>query len=255
MPRQPARPLHRITRAAHARWWATPRAQRLVGLSRMALAERLPDVFGRELLQIGCWGGHVMVDAAATLHRAVLGAPLSAGAQAWMEPEALPLPADSIDGVLLPHTLEFCGSPHQVLREVDRVLNDRGQLFILGFNPWGSSAWRSRLRWPRQRPPDGIRLTRVGQLEDWLALLDFEVTEVHRFSAGFPWLLPSSDGATVWWRWLLQPFQEVYLLSARKRKLPMNLLPRPQRAQPRSLIGAPVARRDANFSRGDDSAA
>lgn len=242
-------------RSAVMRWWASPRAQRVVRLSQQALAERLPDVFGRELIQIGCWGGHVMLDAAATLHRAVIGAPMSAGAQAWALPESLPLPSACVDGVLLPHTLEFCVSPHQVLREVDRVLNDRGRLFVLGFNPWGASAWRSRVRWPAQRPPDGTRFTSVGRLEDWLALLDFEVTEVHRFSAGFPWLRRGNDGQA-WWRWLAQPFQEVYLLSARKRRVPMNLLTRAPRMPVRPRLGtAPVAHRDARFTPGDEPAA
>jgi hypothetical protein len=53
-----------------------------------------------------------------------------------------------------------------------------------------------------------------------------------------------SDGGGPLTRRLLQPLQEVFLLSARKRILPMNRLPRPERAQVRPLIGMPVARRE-----------
>jgi len=48
---------------------------------------------------------------------------------------ALPFAAASIDLVLLPHVLEFASNPHQVLREVERVLVPEGQVVIAGFNP------------------------------------------------------------------------------------------------------------------------
>ena len=51
----------------------------------------------------------------------------------WHE---LPFDAQSIDLILLPHALEFIDNPHEVLREVDRVLRPEGRVLILGFNPW-----------------------------------------------------------------------------------------------------------------------
>jgi len=45
----------------------------------------------------------------------------------------------------MPHTLEFTNDPHQVLREVDRVLIPEGHVVILAFNPW--SLWYDLVAW------------------------------------------------------------------------------------------------------------
>ena len=59
----------------------------------------------------------------------------------------LPIATQSIDLVVLPHVLEFADEPHQILREVDRVLMPEGRLVIVGFNPWSlwGAAQRARL--------------------------------------------------------------------------------------------------------------
>jgi ubiquinone/menaquinone biosynthesis C-methylase UbiE len=51
--------------------------------------------------------------------------------------EQLAVASDSVDAVLLPHTLERSSSPHAVLREVDRVLRPDGVLIVLSFAPGG----------------------------------------------------------------------------------------------------------------------
>jgi SAM-dependent methyltransferase len=48
---------------------------------------------------------------------------------------ALPFPPDSLDLVVLPHTLEMSADPHHVLREVERVLVPEGRVVISGLNP------------------------------------------------------------------------------------------------------------------------
>jgi SAM-dependent methyltransferase len=59
----------------------------------------------------------------------------------------LPFAANSIDLVVMPHTLEFDANPHQVLREVERVLVPEGHVIVTGFNPfslWGAKRKLSR---------------------------------------------------------------------------------------------------------------
>ena len=57
------------------------------------------------------------------------GARRAPGADVVGAPHAAAHPAgDSVDAVLLPHTLEFEADPHAVLREVDRVLTGEGKL-------------------------------------------------------------------------------------------------------------------------------
>jgi len=47
----------------------------------------------------------------------------------------LPFAEQSLDLVVMPHTLEFSRDPHSCLREVERVLVPDGRGVICGFNP------------------------------------------------------------------------------------------------------------------------
>lgn len=243
-----------LKRQALEAWLSSPRGQGLLALEAQEMGRLLPEIFGRHVLQIGNWGLNAeLLTSAETLHRAVLGTFGGAASAAVIDPESLPLMEKSVDAVLLPHTLEFARSPHNVLREANRVLNDRGRLFVLGFNPWGGWALRNWFGLRHKAFPSGARFYSAGRLHDWLSLLDFEVTELRRYSIGFPWLAPSSVGE----RWtpgsLLSPFAEAYLLMAKKRVLPINFVARVQRAQVKTLVGVPVpgARSQANFEKNE----
>ena len=48
------------------------------------------------------------------------------GGKVRAAPDFLPIESNSIDLVLLPHILEFSANPHQILREVHRVLVPEG---------------------------------------------------------------------------------------------------------------------------------
>ena len=70
----------------------------------------------------------------------------------------LPFATQSLDLVVLPHVLEFSAAPHQVLREVERVLIPEGQVIICGFNPfslWGMRQGVGRLTGAHFLPQDG----------------------------------------------------------------------------------------------------
>ncbi|NGY03677.1 class I SAM-dependent methyltransferase [Solimonas terrae] len=233
-------------RGALEQWSASPRGQRLLALESAELRRLLPDIFGRHVLQIGSWlGDSRLLEGAETLHRAVLGTAIGGSASAVIDPEHLPLPARSVDALVLPHTIEFSGSPHTVLREAARVLNDRGRLFLLGFSPWSWLAWRQRLGLRARNFPPGARYYGAGRVGDWLQLLDFDIVDVRRFGSGFPWLAPRS----ITHPWtpgnLLAPLAESYLIVARRRVLPINLVGKTQRAQIKPLIGVatPAAQR------------
>ncbi|MGH8539642.1 MAG: class I SAM-dependent methyltransferase [Stenotrophobium sp.] len=219
-------------------WMRSPRGRELLSLEAGELRRMLPEVFGRHVLQVGSWGRNgELLRACETLHNAVIGTVTGLGAQALSEPEHLPVLTRSVDAVLLPHTLEFARSPQSVLREVHRVLTDRGRLFVLGFNPWGGWGLRQWLGLRYPAFPPGARFHAAGRICDWLELLDLEVMEVRRYSAGFPWTGPRSDGDAFEPASMLHPFAEAYLLAARKRVTPVNLVGRAQRAQVRPLIG------------------
>lgn len=89
--------------------------------------------------------------------------------------EELPFATQSLDLVALPHVLESSADPHEVLREVERVLRPEGRLVVTGLNP--ISLWGARqlvpggLPWALPRPQHLIAQPR---LRDWLKLLGFE---------------------------------------------------------------------------------
>lgn len=92
--------------------------------------------------------------------------------------EQLPFANESIDLLVLPHVLEMSSDPHQVLREVQRVLRPEAQVVITGFNPW--SLWGLRERLPgleRLLPLDPQQPLSAWRVADWLELLSFEVTD------------------------------------------------------------------------------
>jgi SAM-dependent methyltransferase len=244
-PRGGGRP---FSRYALELWLRSPRGRKLLALEERELGRVLPEVFGRHVLQIGCWGrGDQLLRSCETLHHAVIGTVADFGADALAQPEQLPVLSRAVDAVVLPHTLEFTRSPHNLLREVDRVLSERGRLFVLGFNPWGAWGLRQRLGLRYRAFPGGAHFYGVGRLCDWLELLDFEITEVRRFGVGFPWAEPRSDGEAWSLGGLGAPLTESYMVVAKKRVLPVNFVGRAARAQIRPLVGVamPTARRDS----------
>lgn len=218
-------------------WLRSPRGRRLLALEERELRRVLPDLFGRHVLQIGSWGrGQQLIASSEMLHRAVLGTVPDLGAEALAEPSSLPVADRSIDAVVLPHSLEFSRSPYPVLREVNRVLTERGRLVILGFSPWSLWSLRQWLGLRYRAFPAGARFVGVGRLVDWLHVLDFEVCELRRFGTGFPWTRPASDSGEGLGRWF-RGWSEAYLLVAKKRVIPMTLVGRPARATVRPLLG------------------
>lgn len=227
-----------LDRHALERWQRSSRARRLVAQEVHEVSRVLPDLFGRYLLQIGSWceSGELLA-ASEMLHRAVLGTVPGADAQALIEAERLPLTGNSVDAVLLAHVLEFARSPQSVLREVNRVLTERGRLLILGFNPWSIWGLRQRLGLRYRAFPPGAQFVRAGRLHDWLELLDFQVTEIRRFAVGGTFPPVHSDGESFSPAALIAPMAGAYLLIAKKRVIPMTLMGRPLRSIVRPLIG------------------
>lgn len=142
----------------------------------------------------------------------------------------LPFASQSLDLVVLPHVLEFADEPHQVLREVERVLIPEGQLIITGFNPasmWGLRQVAGRLTGAHFLPMDGEFIS-VPRLKDWLKLLNMEVNRGHfgcyappcrtdKWLNRFAFMDKAGDR---WWPYL----GAVYVVQAIKRIKGMRLI-------------------------------
>jgi len=105
---------------------------------------------------------------------------------------ALPFQADSLDLLVLPHTLELSLDPHASLREAERVLMPEGHLIIAGLNPTSFLGWRhQRSKWYRRwgyedvGAPPCEEMIGYWRIRDWLRLLGFEV-KVSQFGCWRP---------------------------------------------------------------------
>lgn len=194
----------------------------------------LPTLFGYHLLQVGDFYPLNYLDSSRIPHAMLMdewlaeNTPQGCGGKCPLKgsPEALPIATDSLDVVVLPHTLEFTTNPHQVLREADRILIPEGHVVILGFNPWSLwMLWRLVLGW-RGKPPWCGRFISQTRMRDWLQLLGFDITQARRYFFRPPL---SSEGVMKrlgfldrlgrrWW----PVFGAGYILVARKRVVTMT---------------------------------
>jgi hypothetical protein len=160
------------------------------------------------------------------------------GPDVWLDSRAWPWQADSLDLVVLPHTLE-------------RVLIPEGQLLITGLNPMSLWGWHTQPGGSRRVGEASVQsLIAYRRLRDWLRLLGFEV-QVSRFWGWTPAL--SSEGWLQRLKWMERAGERwwpilggVYLLMATKRVPGGHWLPARQWRKVRSPAAAPapVARSD-----------
>ena len=87
--------------------------------------------------------------------------------------------SDTIDAIVLPHTLEISSDPHQVLREADRSLIPDGHLVIIGFNPRSLWGMRRALARKHRQMPWGGQFLSMNRMKDWLRLLGFDTLHAH----------------------------------------------------------------------------
>ncbi len=241
-------------------WLRTPAGRYLLTWEQHHLDAAVADLFGFHALQLGLpeldalranrmphrWVG---AETHGEPPDAADAAPMPCAAVALqLDFDALPFDSQSLDLVVLPHTLELARDPHQTLREVERVLVPEGRVVVVGFNP--ASLWGLRQRIGRTLRSLGRRrelfLPSAGEflgyrrLRDWLRLLSFEV-EAGRFGCYRPpvvserWLARTEwmdQSGERWW----PVFGAVYFVVAVKRVRGMRLvgLLREPRAVPKA---------------------
>lgn len=220
---------------------------------RAQLRRLLPNLFGYHLLQLGDYYSKESLSSSRIPHCVVLDPHVRREAPAGERlrnvvqglPDWLPVASDSIDVVVMPHTLEITEHPHQLLREVGRVLIPEGHVVILGFNPWSPwMLWRLTLGW-RGRPPWCGRFIPPARLKDWLQLLGFDIVDCQRYF----YRPPLSHGGLMrrlrfidrlgrrWW----PVFGAGYVVLAKKRVIGLTPVENRWRARRPSLVGVELA--------------
>ncbi len=143
----------------------------------------------------------------------------------------LPLPANSLDLLLLPHTLDFSEFPQQTLREAERVLVPEGHIVLTGLNPislWGfRRSLQRKSTCPIQQHLWAGHSFSLLRIKDWLSLLGFEIVSIS-FSC---YRIPMQNQiwskrfaldvlGKKWW----SHFGGVYCIVAKKRVLGMRVI-------------------------------
>ncbi len=239
-------------------WLQSPPGRSLFEAEAVAVKSALDSVFGDEFLQIGAWGADVYAGYARTQRQAAVADSLAPGVRIVCRLDDLAIASDSIDVVVMSHSLETSDNPHALLREVDRILRPGGHVISLGFNPRG--LWGVRHYLTRKHYPPGVqRLIAEVRLRDWLSLLNFGVLDSNKYHFQLPLNSASSrdsdraDGTpedsqatepSVWqstWHRMQSwpPFAACYLLVARKEVYTVTPL-RPVARRPTRLVGSLV---------------
>ncbi|VAW46888.1 hypothetical protein MNBD_GAMMA04-625 [hydrothermal vent metagenome] len=92
----------------------------------------------------------------------------------------LPIAKESVDVVLLPHSLEVAADPYYLLRQVDTMLRPEGHIVITGFNPFGCLVMRFRF-FKKETLFRQAQLARLSQIKMWLEVLGYDI-QLQRYS-------------------------------------------------------------------------
>ncbi|HRE30759.1 MAG TPA: methyltransferase domain-containing protein [Candidatus Berkiella sp.] len=227
------------------RWYTESVASWIIDAEKDELEIILAKLYGYHLVYIGDSSLTPLVETSLISHRVLINPQVTTnGALSGLpgELEALPLRTDSVDVVVLAHTLEHAVNPHEILREAHRILIPEGHIVITGFNPmslWG--LWHGWKQMTGKIPRQGKMLTST-RLKDWLKLLNFQIVDGKAF-----YFRPPLSSLT-WQRRLnfLEGWGEncwpffggAYTLVAVKRVVP--LLPMRARFKPEKSIWQPA---------------
>lgn len=212
--------------ASLARWFETPLGAYLLEREQEYFDHVVADVFGYNAVQCGLGQLDLLRNSRISSRWRV--GPDAEAVDLRTDFRDLPIAANSVDLLILPHVLEFSDDPHQILREVVRVLVPEGQVVIAGFNPWSLFGAKRLVPSARRQPPWSGRFIQLTRVKDWLSLLSFEIVSgrMHGYAPPFAqerWLrrFRFMDAAgDRWW-----PFAGgVYFLQAVKRVRGMRVI-------------------------------
>jgi len=224
-------------------WYASPAGQILGKELENKVEQLLPSLFGYYALQVGALCNGVDLLRGSTIGQKTYMTVSPKQGNVTASPLALPFLQDTLDLIVLPHTLDLSHDPHQVLREAQRVLIPEGHIVLIAFNPMSMMGLCKLALMGSKRIPWASHFYTARRLKDWLALLDFTVLTTAHVGIRPPIqnlrvqqrleFLQNMD------RYGMSRFGSVQLFIAKKRVL--TLTPRPESWRPhRGIIPVKV---------------
>jgi len=242
-------------RASFSQWCTTPLGRHVLDWELQQFDNAVEDVFGFRAVQVGLPEVDFLRANRISFRFSLA---LERGAALAADPLQLPLASQSLDLVVLPHTLESHLNAHHVLREAERVLRPEGQVVIAGFNSLSLWGLRRKFAGRHAGSPWDARYIGLLRLKEWLQLLGFELNG-GRFGCYAPpfaqvrwherFAFMEQAGAR-WWPIL----GGVYVVRAVKRVHGMRVITpawRKERARRRALAAMPQKNGHATHRRHD----
>lgn len=215
-------------------WYATVTGHSTLMRIQEVVTTMTADIFGYYALETG-----VLTGEQSFLHDSRIASRFSLGmvqgeqTSATGTPEHLPFAFHNLDLVIASHALDCTRQPHQVLREIERVLVPEGHCILIGFNPFSFRGLGS-LRHYRKRKDSPCHFYSTLKVKEWLNVLGFDVVET--MTVGFS---PVIGGERTFHRtrWMDRLGEKLhlgmgnaYIIHAQKKVSNMTLLPAPRKA-------------------------
>ncbi len=239
------RPTQQSVQSRMRTWYRRMPGRLVAQAEQQQLDALLHSLTGNRVAQLGCVGHQSLLSGSPMPHHILVDGDVDStdiDPSLYARPDALPFAAESLDVLVLPHTLEFNPDPQRILQECHRVLTPEGHLVIIGFNPhglWGLLRWLQRHR--DEAPWCGTFLG-LSQLCNWIVALDFHIVRTRHFFFRPPLqhaaIMRALSGLEVLGKHRFFPFGGLYLVVAQKRVPAMTPIQLRWRIAPRRRVTA-----------------
>lgn len=199
-------------------WLAKPIGIRLLDLERRKLNTIFPRLFGYDAVLLGPEEFRSCLDDCLVKRHTVVNQTANTSPGIDSRLDKLAIANETADLIYLAHCLEFAENPHEILREVYRALRPDGNIIISMFNPWSlwsiyTYSWKANF-------------ISIAKLQDWLALLGFDIMRVNRFGFMLPVSKKQVSSKLSWWertgQRLEAPMAGAFVIEASKRTVPLT---------------------------------
>jgi len=240
-------------------WYETPAGEVLYKALLIKLEKLLPSLFGYHALQIGGLADDFDLISSSKIGQKIFMTLNMDKGNVVANPLALPFPQNTLDLIVLPHTLDISPQPHQVLREIHRVMIAEGHIVIIGFNPFSMMGLSKLVFMRSQRAPWAAHFYTPRRLKDWLSLLGFKVMAIEsvglqppiqnmRFQQRMQFLNKAEKLG-------LGRLGGLQIYVAKKRELTLTPMPQPWRPRRRMIpvkVSEPSARQSKHIRKKHD---
>lgn len=214
-----------------SRWYQTPMGSRMAEDLAATLGRMADDAFGYHAVTVGAvlpslprLRIRAQTQVASTLEELAQTALMAVQADF----DYLPIETESADLVIALHVLESSTEPHEIMRELDRIIRPEGRVLIVGVNPvsfwhW-QTVWQTTRRKREKKPRSGYLAGKhraAWRIVDWLRLLGYDVQGVEHLGGVCPTTRPrfydkmaSVRALSGKWLWFMQGF---YVIDAVRR--------------------------------------